>query len=207
MKKTIIFVSAVVLILTGIALVQSCNNDYMDGMSGYTKQEKNELKALAKKYSLDFDVLDYYQNANIPFEDAKSDILLLASIPGDYELVQSEDGGVVSKKKSAKIRLKNSDEAGSWSDYGYPGSGFNDRVTLTLEWDFSTPNYIVRINGSVEGKGTWQVTDFLYNVSGAYPYSISFSGKLKSDNLVFHFVGNVKTGSTPLGSFTVLPQK
>lgn len=112
MKKSILVLSALLtLVVSGICL-QSCSSEYEEYTTEeygyYTEEEIAAMKAIAEKYDTTIEVDENYCGRKASLEEFERTVIQFADLPGEYQLVESEDreGCYLMKKTSNMNRVK-----------------------------------------------------------------------------------------------------
>lgn len=112
MKKSFLVLSALLtLVVSGICL-QSCSSEYEEYTTEeygyYTEEEIAAMKAIAEKYDTTIEVDENYCGRKASLEEFERTVIQFADLPGEYQLVESEDreGCYLMKKTSNMNRVK-----------------------------------------------------------------------------------------------------
>lgn len=197
MKKKILILSAAMLaVVVGAALLQSCSSDsaYEEPAYGYyTEEEINVIKAMAEIYEVDVEVDPAYNGKKLTLEEIEKDLIAFSNLPGEYELVPNKDSTEFHfvKKESLNRSVTRSVELANTGEFVLYKSDMP--FGITVSWQFASKkgqedvvtcraSYPFRIQG---GGGHTLCRDYLslshtytfyhlntsygrYNISGIY---------------------------------------
>lgn len=144
MKKSILMLSALLALVVSGFCLQGCSSEYDDYATEeygyYTEEEIAEMKAIAEKYNTTINVDENYCGRKASLEEFEWAIIQLINLPGEYQLVESEDseGFCLAKKSNdinrAKTRVA---ELGTYGNIAiatiYPRQPYK-KCTVYLSW-------------------------------------------------------------------------
>lgn len=209
MKRKFLIWSAVLTVVFGAALLQSCSADddtfATEEYGYYTEDEIAAIKAMAKMYKLNIDVNECFYGPKKTMKEIEEEMLGVASILGKYEMVhkKDEDGRVVcvSRKKENFPRTVTRfvEGKGDWSG-STESACRNYMVSVTISWDVSQSLHSKRVSGTASAyvKNS-QTNDFEEVGSGGISCSfsgdssINFSGSITADKEVDDYVAQTTT--------------
>lgn len=181
MKKKILILSAAMLaVVVGAALLQSCSSEsmYEEPTYGYyTEEEINVIKAMAEVYEVDVEVESDYNGKKLTMEEIEKDLIAFSNLPGEYELLPNKDSTeyyfvkkeLLNRTVTRSVELDNSGSfvvAGSELPFG-----------LTVSWRFASKNgendYISVSTSApyyIQGGGTSELTRTFLSLNHTYSF-------------------------------------
>ena len=191
MKRKFLIWSAVLTVVFGAALLQSCSADedtFATEEYGYYTEAENEMvRALAQKYGLCVEINEGYYGSKRSIIEIEEEMQALSSLLGEHKLILSkeEEGKLVYKTVQGDSHIQRTatraiEGPGSWS--GSKKSRKEDyTVSVSISWQGKGSN-----NQSVSGKAS-----ISYRNAKTEDYSSgSLSCKFAGDNGI-DFSGNV----------------
>ena len=212
MKRNFLILSALLTVVFGAALLQSCSADddsYTTEEYGYyTAEEIDAIKALGEKYGISVTIDETTYEIKKTLEEFEEDIKMHASMLGEYELVPAEgglDGEFIARKKGVDIARSTTRaaESGSWG-HSFTHNSYN--LSITINWKYpsnihelgvasgelkATRNalyYYGSLNCSMGSQGTDTVTFSGSIILGIYRYYLTqgrFSISTNSGSFLF----------------------
>ena len=230
MKRKFLIWSAVLTVVFGAALLQSCSADdntfATEEYGYYTEEEIDAIMALAKKYDLDIEVRFNNYGKKKPLSDFEAKFQALSQLKGKYEMIpmvsNDEEGHSICRKTEIPVcrATTNSLEQGSWSGskiaavqkINNDGMYYYDNydISVSISWDLITnePGK-KRINASAGISELYNVEDKI-SAGLAGSETIEFSGSVEGEeydnnnNTIkykFTIVGGEVNRKTGIGSF------
>ena len=181
MKRKILIWSAVLTVVFGAALLQSCSSDddnfATEEYGYYTEEEIDAIMALAEKYESDIEIDRNYYGEKSSLKEIEERLVGMMSLPGDYKLVKEGDSYSFRKKEEEINRVKTRSAEGiSLPQVGE--TSFSSSVVpcvFYLSWRLATKNNPATASLSVNAPYyLYGNSDVIYNAIITYN-SISFS--------------------------------
>lgn len=203
MKRKFLILSAALLTVCGAALLQSCSSEYeyYDTTSEYgyyTEEEIAAIEALAEMYGLSIDFNEDYNGVKHSLRDIEDEMIGLASLLGEYEMVHEKDteGKTICVSRIKELGNRTITRAvegkGEWSG-SRESTCRNFSASVTISWDTSQSQnskkvsgnaklYVINMSGVSESVGEGKLTCSFSGDNG-----INFSGDLKGERTVEHY--------------------
>lgn len=193
MKRKFLIMSAVLLTICGAALLQSCSSEYeyydaTEEYGYYTEEEIEAIEAMAEKYGISIEIDRNYYGEKQTLEEIELELMELATIRGEYEIVPQKDseGNIIytSRKTERNSRTLTRAAEGSWS-----GSDNTKKYTVdvTVCWD---------LNKAFQYERLYAKAKLAKNYTSSTPKTIS-SNFIGDNNIEFYgsvsetFFGNI----------------
>ena len=144
MKRSFFILSAMLTLVIGAALLQSCSSEsvYEEPLYGcYTEEEIEVIETMAEAYGLSIEVDRNYYGPKKTFAEFEEEMEYYADLSGEYEfkLLHNSDSNVYVaskvKREFSRIKTRSIEGEDSWSDSFFKGIY---TFTLVIEWIEST---------------------------------------------------------------------
>ena len=211
MKRKLLIWSALLTVVFGAALLQSCSADedtFATEEYGYYTEEENELvRALADKYGLCVEINEAYYGSKRSIAEIEEEMKTLSSLLGEHKLMLSKEkeGELIYKTVQEDFHIQRTatraiEGPGSWNG-SKKSREEKFTVSVSISWNGSGLN-----NQSVSGTAS-----ISYRDAKTEDYSSgSLSCKIAGDNSI-DFSGNVSyshyTGTDEKGKQTYTTYK
>ena len=156
MKRKFLVLSAVLQVICGIALLQSCSSEFehysTEEYGYYTEDEITAIEAMAEKYGVSMTIDRNYYGIKQSLQEIENEIIEFKTIEGEYEIVPLKDeNGTITYTSKRKEELNSriitrSSETGSWS--GSDSHSTNYDVKVEIKWDLTSPFVSQQISGT-----------------------------------------------------------
>lgn len=94
MKRSFFILSAMLTLVIGAALLQSCSSEsvYEEPLYGcYTEEEIEVIETMAELYGVSVEIDDKYNGQKLTLKEIENDLMIFSNLPGEYELAPNED--------------------------------------------------------------------------------------------------------------------
>ena len=203
MKRKFLIWSAVLTIVFGAALLQSCSSDAdtfdTEVYGYYTEEEIETILALAEKYGLNIDINEKFCGVKSSIDELEKEMRGFASLLGKYEMVheKDEEGKVycMSRKKNEAPRTVTRfvEGKGDWSG-SEESACRNYSASVTISWDISQDLQSKKVSGKASVSVKNPLTNDYESVgSGSLSCrfdgdsSINFNGNISAERQIDNF--------------------
>ena len=224
MKKNFLILSAMLTVVVGAALLQSCSSEsvYEEPAYGhYTEEEINVIKAMAEAYGLSIELNEDYYGPKKTLYEFENDMIGLSAMLGEYEIIPTPNarGKVVctsrKKEQGSRTLTRHVEGSGSWTGEEI-ASVSKYKASVTIEWTVSQE--YSKASGSVTGyveDGTNNYEEIgtgglscIFSGSNGIDFNGSFRAYVdKDEKSAISYYFNVCNGDlnteSKVGSFTV----